>query len=146
MRIIAVGLLLLLAAPMAAAAAASPGRFTFLPAQDGVFRLDTATGAVSLCLQRDGGLVCLGAPGPAPAPHADREERDATPAARAAALDAERAGARRVRAIDRVRILMDRAMHRLLALVHGLADEAQAGERSGAPIAADGKAPTNQGR
>jgi hypothetical protein len=58
----AVLVILALAAPQAGAQNATPdsenGRFSFSPVPDGLLRLDTRTGHVSLCGRRDAGWAC----------------------------------------------------------------------------------------
>lgn len=47
------------AAPLPAAADAAPGRYTMQPVEEGFLRLDTLTGAVSVCTREDAGeWVC----------------------------------------------------------------------------------------
>jgi hypothetical protein len=55
--------LLLALAPLAAAAQDAPadGRYTMTPAPDGFLRLDTRTGAVSLCTVSGGAAACRAA-------------------------------------------------------------------------------------
>lgn len=55
--------LLLVALSLAASASEtraneSPGRYTMTPAADGFLKLDTATGAVSVCREVEGAFVC----------------------------------------------------------------------------------------
>lgn len=51
----ALALCVLTASPVLAAEA---GRYTMTPTEDGYLKLDTATGAVSLCQARDGTFAC----------------------------------------------------------------------------------------
>lgn len=53
--------------PAARAAPAEQGRFSMLPVEDGILRLDTFTGAMALCQRRDGAWTCKSV-----------EEKDAT--------------------------------------------------------------------
>ncbi len=39
-------------------AGAAPGRYTMTPTENGFLRLDTQTGAVSLCMRKDGRWAC----------------------------------------------------------------------------------------
>jgi hypothetical protein len=150
-RIAAVVLALTLAATFAVAQSAAPdsenGRFTFTPVTDGVLRLDTRTGNVSLCSRREAGWACQvvpderavlegeitrlqvqngalkremiarGVPLPAPAPQA---ERPAAPPRGELNLpsDAE---------LDRVMTFMEKVWRRLLDMV----DETKDRERRG---------------
>lgn len=121
MRFLALGLFLIAAGPVAAADGDSD-RYTFVPAENGVFRLDAATGEVSLCTNRGGALVCLSSP-----PQADRglaraeqANRVAELEARIAALEANSAGASVARpdnTMRRVKVLAERMMDRVFALV-----------------------------
>jgi hypothetical protein len=52
--------LLLAAAAPSAFADDEPGRYTLMPAGSNFLRLDTATGALSLCRQKLGGWACEG--------------------------------------------------------------------------------------
>jgi len=49
---------LLLALPASAQDAAEPGRFVLDRLPGGIVRLDTHTGAMSLCTEKDGALIC----------------------------------------------------------------------------------------
>ena len=124
MRFLALGLFLV-AAP--AATAADSARYTFEPTENGVFRLDTETGEVSLCMSRNGALVCLRSPGQADGRLASRADADvAALEARIAALEAGSAGERAPGgegALGRVKILAERMMGRLTALVREMKGE-----------------------
>lgn len=66
MRTVLVVAVLALVAPMAQAQTATPdsenGRFTFNQVQDGLLRLDTRTGQVSLCSKHTVGWACQAVP------------------------------------------------------------------------------------
>lgn len=150
-RIVAVFLALILAATFASAQGAAPdsenGRFSFTQVPDGLLRLDTRTGNVSLCSKREAGWACQvvpderailegeiarlqnqngalkremiarGVPFPAPAPQAER------PAAQPRVelnlpSDAE---------LDRVMTFMEKVWRRLLDMV----DDTKERERRG---------------
>ena len=51
-------LAVLLALATTANAAGSPGRYSMTPSGEGFLRMDTETGAVSLCKDQDGAFVC----------------------------------------------------------------------------------------
>jgi hypothetical protein len=116
--------LLLVAAvtPSLAGAQGSAARFAFAPAENGVFRLDTETGDLSLCMERNGSLVCLRAPGVAPPDGGLGREETAVDALseRIAALEA-RAGSERAPArgetMGHLKTLAERMMNRLVALL-----------------------------
>jgi hypothetical protein len=55
--VLALALVLPAAAP-SSFAAEEPGRYSMVPAGDGFLRLDSATGAVSICSQKPGGWTC----------------------------------------------------------------------------------------
>lgn len=55
---LALGLLASASPALAQDAPASDGRYTLQPVPDGVARLDTRTGAVSICARQDGGWAC----------------------------------------------------------------------------------------
>ena len=57
MTALALALLLPAAAP-SALAGEEPGRYSITPAGDGFLRLDSATGAVSICSSKPGGCTC----------------------------------------------------------------------------------------
>jgi hypothetical protein len=57
MTALALALLLPAAAP-SALAGEEPGRYSITPAGDGFLRLDSATGAVSICSSKPGGWTC----------------------------------------------------------------------------------------
>jgi len=150
-RIAAIFLALILVATFAAAQGAAPdsenGRFSFTQVPDGLLRLDTRTGNVSLCNKREAGWACQvvpderailegdiarlqsqngalkremiarGVPLPAPAPQA---ERPAAPPRVELNLpsDAE---------LDRVMTFMEKVWRRLLDMV----DDSKERERRG---------------
>ena len=124
----ALALLLAAVAPAAAGEGAS-GRFTFVPAENGVFRLDTETGAVTLCIERGGSLVCMRAPDSLPTAAAAREaERLQALSERVTALEdeprRESGPARDGEAVGRVKVLAERAFARLTTLVRAMRGEA----------------------
>ncbi len=117
---------LLLAVAGTSAAAAEPGRYTFVEAENGVFRLDTETGGVSLCMERGGTLVCLRAPALGGAAQA-RDAGNAALEARVAALetaDGEAKAPRHGETLGRVRTLAEHMMDRVVALVREMKDAA----------------------
>ncbi len=98
----------------------SVGRYAFVPAENGVFRLDTETGEVSLCMERSGTLVCLRAPGQMAGGPARDADSSAALEARIAALEAGSSAAhtrRRDEALGRVKTLAERMLGRVVALV-----------------------------
>ncbi len=123
MRLFALGLFLLAAS---SAAADESARFAFVAAENGVFRLDTWTGAVSLCTAKNGALICLSTPAAgaehAPAGSDDTEALEARVAALEAAAGNGRSGARDD-AMGRVKILAERMMRRLAGLVREMNGE-----------------------
>jgi hypothetical protein len=119
MRSLVLSLFLVAAAP-AAAADGDSGRFTFVPAENGIFRLDTMSGEVSLCTNRGGALVCLSSPSQADRALAEQADRIVDLEARIAALEADsvsESGVHREAAIGRVKTLAERMMGRVFALV-----------------------------
>ena len=50
--------MVLMAFSVASSASETPGRYTMTPAADGFLKLDTATGAVSICKETNGAFVC----------------------------------------------------------------------------------------
>jgi len=122
MRAVLFFLAAILSAPTMAAQPVQTARYTFAPVEDGALRLDTKTGAVSLCT---GGaeLTCkpvaeTGNPEPA---EAGLESRIARLEERLAALEAAQAELvvplPDEEAMDRVITLTDRMMRRFLGLV-----------------------------
>jgi hypothetical protein len=123
MRFLVMALVVAAAGTAVAAEEIVGGRYAFVPTEKGVFRLDTETGEVSLCMVRDVTLVCLRAPASAAPPgifDAGKDDRLAGLEARVAALEAGE-GAEPVAVqgdtMRRVRTLAARAMGRLFALV-----------------------------
>ena len=57
LTVLALALVLPAAAP-SCLAGEEPGRYSIAPAGDGFLRLDSATGAVSICSQKSGGWAC----------------------------------------------------------------------------------------
>jgi hypothetical protein len=119
---------------VAGAAVSAGERYSFIPTERGVFRLDTETGEVSLCMERDATLVCLRAPAltapPSAAFDTERDDRLAGLEARVSALEADELEAPSPAGGDtmrRVKALADHAMGRLFAMVREMK-----GETSGA--------------
>jgi hypothetical protein len=109
-----------LLAAMSPALADDSGRFAFVPTENGVFRLDTATGEVALCMDQGGALVCLTSPRPADGAATRQPDRVAEIEARIAALEAGSGAAVAAPhddAIGRVRILAERMVGRVVTLV-----------------------------
>ena len=106
--------------PAAAGDSGEVGRYAFVPAESGVFRLDTETGEVSLCMERNGTLVCLRAPGQMAGGPARDSDSSAALEARIAALEAGSSAAhtrRHDEALGRVKTLAERMLGRVVALV-----------------------------
>lgn len=125
------GLILSLAAPAAAGEPAS-ARYTFVPVEAGVLRLDSATGEVSLCGVEDEAPLCAPASEASSAPSAGGETlsrlegRAAALEARIAALEAkegEAAPAEEDEAMDRVMLLTERMMRRFFGIVRDMKRE-----------------------
>jgi hypothetical protein len=117
MRFLVLGLFLAATAP---ALAGDSGRYAFVPSESGVFRLDTESGEVSLCMERGGTLVCLRGPGQASGALAHEADRIAALEARIAALEAgegQTAPTRGDDAMRRIKHLAERMMDRVVALV-----------------------------
>jgi hypothetical protein len=129
MRFFFATLLFLAAAGSAAAAdggAAASGRYTFVKAESGVFRLDTETGEVSLCMDRSGTLVCLKSPGAMGGALASDAHRFSALEARISALEIGGGKApvpHRDDALGRVRTLAETMMGRVVALVREMKGE-----------------------
>ena len=132
--------ILMAAAPVAAeevaAPAASTGRYAFVPAAGGTLRLDTQSGAVSLCAGTGAELSCRPVREEASRTREMRalEARLAALEARLAAIEArdEEAGEARglptlkdEEAVDRVMDLAERMMRRFFDMVEALRDEAE---------------------
>ncbi len=125
-RFLAFAMLIAIAGPAAAGDSGEVGRYAFVPAENGVFRLDTESGEVSLCMERGGTLVCLRAPGQMAAGPARGTDRVAALEARIAALEAGNGAVharRREDALRRVRTLAERMMGRVVALVREIKGE-----------------------
>lgn len=136
--------ILMAAAPAAAEEGAAPpastGRYAFVPAAEGTLRLDTQSGAVSLCAGTGAELSCRPVREEASRAREMRalEARLAALEARLAAIEArdEEAGedtgeARGLptlkdeEAVDRVMDLAERMMRRFFDMVEALRDEAE---------------------
>ncbi len=128
-RLLGLVIFLVMVAPASAAEHGAGARFTFTPAENGVFRLDAETGIVTLCVERNAALICMRAPPPSP-PEVRAEvppdDRIAALEARMAALEAH-AGSEgasgRGAAMDRVKRLADRMMRQVFALVREMKGE-----------------------
>jgi hypothetical protein len=116
------------ATPVSAQQTATPGRYSFVPVGDGALRLDTVTGEVALCLVVDRKAGC--APAAETLRHrvdditlrdriAGVEERMA--AIESGALSGETG--RRNATMDRVALLAERMMERLIAIVREMKRE-----------------------
>jgi hypothetical protein len=132
MRITALSLLVVLAAPAIAAEAQPAGRYVFVPVEAGTLRLDTATGAVSLCTGASGEVSCTMVPDEARdlgADDAALQDRVAALEARVAALEE-----RSVQllpdeeSIDRVMVLADRMMRHFFGMVRDMKREMEGEE------------------
>ncbi len=132
MRIIALSLLLVLAAPAIAAEAQPGGRYVFVPVEAGTLRLDSATGAVSLCTGASGEVSCAMVPDEAreaAAGDSALQDRVAALEARVAALEE-----RSVQllpdeeSIDRVMVLADRMMRHFFGMVRDMKREMEGEE------------------
>jgi hypothetical protein len=130
MRIAALLLLALAATPAAAAEPSAAGRYAFVPAEKGTLRLDTATGAVSLCVGDGANLACtllrddvrdLGSEA------GKLQERIAALEARVAALEAEARSTRDAltdaESMDKVMVLTDRMMRQFFGMVRDMKRE-----------------------
>jgi hypothetical protein len=131
MRIAALPLLLaLVAAPAVAVEPFPTGRYAFVPAERGTLRLDTATGAVSLCAGDAGNLACTLLPDDA-GDHAAAADglgdRIAALEARVAALEVKLrdtdAALTDAEAMDKVMALSDRMMRQFFAMVRDMKGE-----------------------
>jgi len=109
------------------------GRYTFVPSASGVFRLDSASGEVSLCMERGGALVCVASPrlSETAARSAPRDEgqdvRLAELEARIAALEARPVvppPSPGHEAIGKVKVLAERMVGRVVVLVKRMKGEA----------------------
>jgi hypothetical protein len=132
MRITALSLFLVLAAPAIAAEAQPAGRYVFVPVEAGTLRLDTTTGAVSLCTGASGEVSCTMVPDEAreaAAGDSPLQDRVAALEARVAALEE-----RSVQllpdeeSIDRVMVLADRMMRHFFGMVRDMKREMEGEE------------------
>jgi hypothetical protein len=121
-----------LVAPVAAQEGA-PGRYTLVPVEGGALRLDTQTGAVSLCTADGEASACRPLPAGADAPvagqAADLEDRLARIETRLSALET-RGGdlLSDEKSIDRVMVLADRVMRSFFGLVREMKREMESEE------------------
>jgi hypothetical protein len=134
MRITALPLLLVLAAPAISAEAQPAGRYVFVPVEAGTLRLDTATGAVSLCAGASGEVSCTMVPDEAREADADDaalQDRVTALEARVAALE-ERSRTVQLlpdeESIDRVMVLADRMMRHFFGMVRDMKREMEGEE------------------
>jgi hypothetical protein len=134
MRITALSLLLVLTAPAIAAEAPPAGRYVFVPVEAGTLRLDTATGAVSLCRGASGELSCTMVPDEAREADADDaalQDRVTALEARVAELE-ERSRTSQLlsdeESIDRVMVLADRMMRHFFGMVRDMKREMEGEE------------------
>ena len=134
MRITALSLLLVLAAPAIAAEAQPAGRYVFVPVEAGTLRLDTSTGAVSLCTGASGEVSCTMVPDEAREAGADGaalQDRITALEARVAALE-ERSRTVQLlpdeESIDRVMVLADRMMRHFFGMVRDMKREMEGEE------------------
>jgi len=130
MRALALSLLIA-AAPCAAQETA--GRYAFVPVEAGALRLDTVSGAVSLCKVEAGATVCAAVPGTSAQGEAEVSAlaaRTARLEGRIAALEARPPGAALAddESIDRVMVLADRMMRRFFGLVREMKHDMDSGE------------------
>ena len=113
-------LMLLLAGPAASQDLTQAGRFTFAPVEDGALRLDTVTGAVSLCAGTGGAYSCTpvsDSGSDSAVPPADLADRVAALEARIASLEERSLLLGDSEAMERVGILADRMMTRFFDMV-----------------------------
>ena len=110
-----------LSAPAAAQDAAPAGRYTFAPVEGGALRLDTQTGAVSICSGDAANVSCRPLQDETPAGlvrgSADVDERLSELEARIAALESRTALLPDEESIDRAMTLADRVMRRFFGMV-----------------------------
>jgi hypothetical protein len=123
-RLLVLGLSTVLAAP-GFAAELSPNRYSFVPAEGGVLRLDAATGEVAFCTAVADAATCT----PAGVETADAQESATDAGSRIAALEERIAALEMTRdpealadeeAMDRVMLLTERMMRRFFGLVREL--------------------------
>ncbi len=124
MRILSLPLILLLAAASGPAAAESPDRYRMEKTEDGIVRLDTVTGEMSLCREKDGQITCRMA---ADERAAFEQELDLLTArvealekTTAAALKDAKPGLPTDEEIDRTMSVMERMMQRFMGIVKNL--------------------------
>ena len=123
-RIAAILLLLLLAGPAVAEDATAPGRYALVPVAGGALRLDTLTGAVSLCAGSADAVSCT----PMAEVHGEDDvallkDRIAKLEARVAALEAQTVVSVPLpdeETMDRVMALADRVMRHFFDLVEDM--------------------------
>ena len=130
MRTATLLLLALVSSQAGAVETSAPGRYAFVPAERGTLRLDTATGAVSLCAGDAEKLACTLLPDDA----GDRNEATSQLEERVKALE-ERVAALQSQAsatsnaltdaesMDKVMILTDRMMRQLFGMVRDMKRE-----------------------
>jgi hypothetical protein len=119
--------LLLIAAlygPAAAQDAATAGRYTLVPVEGGALRLDSQTGAVSICSGDAGDISCRplqeDASDAVPAASPDIEARISALEARIADLEARTVLLPDEESIDRAMTLADRVMRHFFGMVREL--------------------------
>jgi hypothetical protein len=121
-----------LAAPVAAQESAPAGRYALVPVEGGALRLDTQTGAVSLCTADGEASACRALPADAGAPTArpaaDLEDRLARIEARLATLETRATVLPDEESIDRVMVLADRVMRSFFGLVREMKREMESEE------------------
>lgn len=115
-------LALLLAGPATSQDLTQAGRFTFAPVEDGALRLDTVTGAVSLCAGSGGAYSCTpvaegGADASGGTLPADLAARVAALETRLASLEESSILLGDTEAMERVGVLADRMMTRFFDMV-----------------------------
>jgi hypothetical protein len=134
MRITALSLLLVLAAPAIAAEVQPAGRYVFIPVEAGTLRLDTTTGAVSLCAGAASDLSCTIVPDEAREADAyDAALRDRVTALEARVVELEERSLTGEllpdeESIDRVMVLADRMMRHFFGIVRDMKREMEGEE------------------
>ncbi|MCP8896274.1 hypothetical protein KYK29_15190 [Shinella daejeonensis] len=123
MRILSLSLVMLILAATDPAAAGGEGRYRMEKTGDGILRLDTATGEMSLCRERDGQIACRMAADERAAFEAELERLtdrvEALEKAVAASADAK-ARLPTDEEIDRTMSIMEKMMRTFMGIVKGL--------------------------
>jgi hypothetical protein len=121
-----------LSAPAVAQDAAPAGRYTLLPVEGGALRLDTQTGAVSICSGSGADVSCRPLQDEAPAEivggSADIEDRLSELEARLTDLESRTALLPDEESIDRAMTLADRVMRRFFGMVREMKREMESEE------------------